>query len=84
MTIPRLLKAQIGRATPELREYVVALKAENLRLHKQVARLQVSALSKDHRIQALEKEIKRQSGAGTVKDLMAQVAKRGKPELKAR
>jgi len=52
------LDSPFQAAQPELQNYVIALEAENLKLHKQIARLQADDVTKQHRIVALENELK--------------------------
>jgi peptidoglycan hydrolase CwlO-like protein len=58
MSRPISLHSKFNAAQPELQNYVVALEAENKKLHTQIAHLQVQDLAKQHRIDALEKEMK--------------------------
>lgn len=43
-------------------EFLEALKKENAKLHEQIVKLKVKIISKDNRIAALEKELKRCPG----------------------
>lgn len=84
MTGTRSVKAAVRSASPQVREYVAALEAENRRLHKQVAKLEVKAKSQENRSKVLEKQINKYRKSGTVEDLMAEIAKRGRPSLDER
>ena len=49
------LTSQIKAANPELRGYVLELEKENLRLHKQIAKLEAKDVSQQNQIIALKK-----------------------------
>jgi len=55
MNRPASITSQIKGADPELRNYVLELERENLRLQNQVAKLQVKQLSQQNEIKALKK-----------------------------
>jgi len=48
------LAAKLEQADPEVRQYVSALKAENLKLQRKIARLQAEHVTKDNTIARLE------------------------------
>ena len=50
-------KPNLKNLQPEIKLYITHLEQENLRLQKQVAKLQVSYLSVTNKIKAMEKEI---------------------------
>ncbi len=83
MTQPRSLNAGLKISGRQVREYVRALEAENEKLHRQIAKLEVKAKSLEHRIRALEQEFDDHRRSGTVKDLMADIARKGRPTLKS-
>lgn len=58
MSRSRSLDSAFQAAQPELQNYVIALEAKNLKLQKQIAHLQTDDLTKQHRIVALENELK--------------------------
>ena len=51
------LQAKLKACDPEVQQYLVALKAENLRLHKQVVKLEAKKISGNNRVLALEEQI---------------------------
>ena len=51
---PTEITKKLKGAHPELSMYIVELEKENLRLHKQVAKLQVKNLTQDNEIKALK------------------------------
>ena len=53
------LNSVLKAVQPELRQYVRALESENLKLQKQIARLEAQDVTKQHRIVALEGEMKK-------------------------
>lgn len=61
MSRSQSLEASFQAALPDLQNYIVALEAENLKLHKQIAKLQVQDTSKQNRIDALENELKEET-----------------------
>lgn len=58
MKRPNHINTALESATPPIVNYVAQMEAENLRLHKQIARLQVENVTKQHKLVALEAEIK--------------------------
>jgi len=54
MSRPTEITKKLKGADPELSMYIVELEKENLRLHKQVAKLQVKNITKDNEIKALK------------------------------
>lgn len=54
MSRPTEITKKLKGAHPELSMYIVELEKENLRLHKQVAKLQVKNIIKDNEIKALK------------------------------
>ena len=52
------LKSAFQAAQPDLQNYVIALETENLKLQKQIARLQVQDLTSQNRVCALEQQLK--------------------------
>ena len=56
MSRPTEITKKLKGADQELSMYIVELEKENLRLHKQIAKLQVENLTKDNEIKALEKD----------------------------
>lgn len=73
------LDALIKRCPPGVKNFIRALKAENLKAQKQVAKLQAEKVSLQNRIRAMETEIKTQ-GSGAIRKLMDDVAKRERPQ----
>ena len=61
MNMPESLNPAFKTAQPELNNYVIALKSENLKLHQQISRLQVQNVTKQNRILSLEKELEQLS-----------------------
>lgn len=55
MSLPREITKKLQGADPELSRFVKELDKENLRLHKQIVKLQVNNLTQDHEIKALKK-----------------------------
>ena len=55
MRRPKEITKKLKEACPELSAYVFELEKENLRLQKEVAKLQVKTVSKDNEIKALKK-----------------------------
>ena len=58
MVRPKALHAPFKSAKPELQHYIAALESENAKLHRQIAKLEAQDVTKQHRITALEKEMK--------------------------
>jgi hypothetical protein len=58
MKRPDPTNTALKSAEPLVVNYVAEMEAENLRLHKQIARLQVENVTKQHKVVALEAEIK--------------------------
>jgi septal ring factor EnvC (AmiA/AmiB activator) len=58
MTRPKSLHAPFKSAKPEVQRYIVALESENAKLHRQIATFEAQDVTKQHRITALEKEMK--------------------------
>ena len=56
------IQSLLKSAEAPIRNYIAALESENLKLHKQIAKLQVKHVSSDNRISALEDEIKELHG----------------------
>jgi hypothetical protein len=54
MSRPKEITRKLRQADPDLSAYVLELERENLRLHKQVAKLQVESVSKNNKLKALE------------------------------
>ena len=54
MSRPREITKKLKEGDPELSGYIIELEKENLRLHKQIAKLQAKNLSKDKEIKALK------------------------------
>lgn len=52
---PKSLTAKLKVCDPELRLYVIELEKENLKLHKEKAKLQVQIVSQQHEIEVLKK-----------------------------
>lgn len=59
MSRPKNLNLAYNAAQAKLQNYVVALEAENLKLHKALARLEAQNMSQQHRIVAIEDELKK-------------------------
>jgi len=57
MSRSKELTKKLKEAGPELSAYLLELEKENLRLQKQVAKLQVKIVSKDNEIKALKQAI---------------------------
>jgi uncharacterized protein YlxW (UPF0749 family) len=57
MSRSKELTKKLKEAGPELSAYLLELEKENLRLQKQVAKLQVKIISKDNEIKALKQAI---------------------------
>lgn len=58
MSKRKSLNAPFKAAKPEVRRYISELERENLRLHKLIAKLQAQTVTQEHRIVALEQEMK--------------------------
>jgi hypothetical protein len=54
MSRPKEITRKLRRTDPDLSAYVAELEKENLRLQKQVAKLQVESVSKNNKIKALK------------------------------
>lgn len=54
MSRPTEITKKLKVADPELSKYIIELEKENLRLHKQIARLQVKDVSQQNQIRALK------------------------------
>ena len=54
MSRPTEITKKLKGADPEVLMYIVELEKENLRLHKQIAKLQVKNITKDNEIKALK------------------------------
>lgn len=54
---PASIKKKLKSCDLEIQNYVTALKTENLKLHKEIAKFQVENVSLNNRINALTKEI---------------------------
>ncbi|MGD9604419.1 MAG: hypothetical protein AB7O99_09345 [Dongiaceae bacterium] len=52
------LEEKFNASDPDVQRYITALKAENSKLQKQIARRQAGQVTLDNRIVALEQEIK--------------------------
>lgn len=52
------IEAKLNAADPDVRRYLSALSAENLKLQKQIAKCQAGQVTLNNRIVALEQEIK--------------------------
>ena len=52
------IKALLKAANPSIQQYVSQLEAENLKLHKQIAKLQVKEVSSNNRVIALEEQFR--------------------------
>lgn len=63
MRRPTSLNSALKAAKPELKNYVLALESENAKLQRQIAKLEVTNLSKQNRIISLGKENKKLSKA---------------------
>lgn len=50
------LVIKLKTTAPEIQHYVTAFESENLKLQKQIAKLQVENMSLNNRIKAIEKE----------------------------
>ena len=72
MSRPKEITSKLRRADPDLSAYVLELEKENLRLHKQVAKLQVESVSKNNKIKALKQV------GGDIKVELVDYASRGK------
>ena len=55
MKRPLDLMSKLKASNPELKNYVLELEKENLKLHKQIAKLQVKDISQQNQITALKK-----------------------------
>ncbi len=56
-----------------------AMEAENLRLQKKIAKLVAEKMSLVNRVRVLEEELKQERAEAKVRDLLNEVAKRGRP-----
>jgi hypothetical protein len=54
MSRPKEITKKLKGSDPELSAYIIELEKENLRLQKQVAKLQVQNVTKDNEIKALK------------------------------
>jgi hypothetical protein len=70
-TLPDI-KLLLKSVDPVIKNYVIALESENLKLQKKIAKFQVDKVSSKNRITALEKEIEKQ-GSAAIKRLMDKV-----------
>lgn len=81
-------KAAIQSAQKESRSrstnFLTALKKENLRLQRRLAKLQATKVSLGHRIRALETELAKERNLPKVRDLMAEIEKRGRSPIPSR
>lgn len=64
------LKSMTQRSDAQLKHLVIALKAENKRLQKQVAKYQVQCISLKNRVAALEADIRKRPNV-TLAELLA-------------
>lgn len=53
------LKALLKQGHTHIKDYVVALENENLKLQRQIVKFQVEQVSLNNRVKALEKEVKK-------------------------
>ncbi len=58
MSRPKSLNTALKAANLEIQQYIVALESENLKLHKQMAKLQVKDVTQQNEITALRREVK--------------------------
>lgn len=61
MKKPSALQQKLKASDPDVRAYGRALQAENLKLHRQIAKLQADKLSKQNRVKSLEKELQKRA-----------------------
>ncbi len=54
MSRPTEITKKLKVADPELSKYIIELEKDNLRLHKQIAKLQVNNLTQGNEIKALK------------------------------
>jgi hypothetical protein len=59
MKRPRIITTKLKSTDPQVCYYVKALEAENLKLHKRIAKLQAQHVSDQNRITALKGEAKK-------------------------
>ena len=67
MNRPEDIEATFNTAEADIQRYIVALEAENAKLHKQIARLVAENVSIQHRAEALEKALKEEAKKHGVK-----------------
>jgi hypothetical protein len=65
---------------PRDRAFETALKAENLRLQKQLAKVRAQNVSLANRITVLQEALKDEKSCPKVRDLMVEIAKRGRTQ----
>ena len=53
------LKMLLEKADTHIKQYVSAMEAENAKLQRQIAKLEVNQVSLNNRVKALEKELKK-------------------------
>lgn len=54
---PEVSKPVLENLEPKIKLFITQLEKENLKLHEQIVKLQVSDISKSNKIKAMEKEI---------------------------
>jgi len=73
-------KSRRKRLSAQKSAFPFALKNENLRLQKQLVRLQAEQVSLGNRIRVLEDELRKEKSLPKVRDLMAEIAKRDREQ----
>lgn len=58
-------RAKLRQCDPEIRQYIVTLEGHNLRLQRQVGRLEANSITAHNRIKALERAINADSSSPT-------------------
>ena len=58
MTITPTLNSKLKKCDPEIQEYVKALRSENAKLQRRIAKLEVDNFSLNNRVKAAEKDFR--------------------------
>ena len=74
------LKALLKKADAPLKYYVAELEAQNLKLQKQIAKLQANEITLKNRVKALEKELRKHPAPRDLGDVLRGISERKKAQ----